>query len=250
MERLGIVTGTSRGIGAAVARALAERGWGVVGLARGEAPGELAHQIHHQRLDLSDLTGVQAWFEGPFLERFPLGRAARVGLVNNAGALAPVGPATGLSAAELGASLAVNVAAPVWLAGFVLGHAAPHAAVRVVNLSSGAASRAYPGWSAYCAGKAALHMAGEVLAGEAQAYPELEGRDLAVVSYAPHVVETRMQETLRATSEALFPMRQHFVDLAQRGELVSPEGPAAEIADLLERDDLPLHSTTRYQPPA
>ena len=50
MTRLALVTGTSRGIGTAVALALLDRGWTVQGLARGEAPPELAREgYRHER---------------------------------------------------------------------------------------------------------------------------------------------------------------------------------------------------------
>jgi len=249
MTRLALVTGTSRGIGTAVALALLDRGWSVQGMARGEAPPELAREgYRHERLDLSDLSALEHWFEEDFAPRMGELGATRVGLVNNAALLAPVGPATSLDASELATHLAVNVVAPTWLAGAVLRRAPREAVLRVVNLSSGAATSAYPGWSAYCAGKAALAMTGEVLALESEAYPELAGRDLGVVTYAPNVVATRMQEELRGTPHELFPLHQRFVELKETGSLVAPEGPAAEIADLLERNDLPAHLVARYEP--
>ena len=249
MTRLALVTGTSRGIGTAVALELLGRGWRVQGLARGEAPAALGDKgYEHRRLDLADLSALEHWFEGEFAPRLEQVGATRVGLVNNAALLAPVGPATALVASELANHLAVNVVAPTWLAGALLRRVPRAAVLRVVNLSSGAATSAYAGWSAYCAGKAALAMTGEVLALESEAYPELAGRDLSVVTYAPHVVATRMQEELRGTPAELFPLHQRFVDLEQSGALVTPEGPAAEIADLLERDDLPRHMVARYEP--
>ena len=64
MTRLALVTGTSRGIGTAVALELLGRGWRVQGLARGEAPAELACEgYQHERLDLSDLSALEHWFE-------------------------------------------------------------------------------------------------------------------------------------------------------------------------------------------
>lgn len=248
MTRLALVTGTSRGIGAAVALELLDRGWHVQGLARGQAPANLLRDSYqHQRADLSDLSALEHWFEEEFAPQLQQLGATRVGLVNNAAQLSPVGPATSLVASEFARHLAVNVVAPTWLAGALLRRLPQKAVLRVVNLSSGAATSAYPGWSAYCAGKAALAMTGEVLALESDAYPELAGRDLSVVTFLPNVVATRMQEQLRETPPELFPQHQHFIDLQQSGALVAPEGPAAQIVDLLERDDLPRHLVTRYE---
>ena len=60
----------------------------------------------------------------------------------------------------------MNAAAPAWLMGFVLRHAPADAAIRIVNVSSGAAVRGFGGVMAYCASKAALRMIGMVAAAE------------------------------------------------------------------------------------
>ncbi|KAG5459558.1 MAG: hypothetical protein BJ554DRAFT_28, partial [Olpidium bornovanus] len=60
---------------------------------------------------------------------------------------------------------------------------------RVVMVSSGAANKAYVGWSAYCCSKAALNMLTENLAAEE---PEI-----ASVAVRPGVVETEMQKIIR-----------------------------------------------------
>jgi len=59
-DRLALVTGTSAGLGLAIARALLARGWAVLGVARRPAP--LSHAAYrHQRLDLADLAAVEAF---------------------------------------------------------------------------------------------------------------------------------------------------------------------------------------------
>ncbi len=247
--KLAIVTGTSRGIGAAVARELLERDWRVMGCARGPAASELnGERYQHRVLDLSDTQAVEGWFEGEFAAASGIAQAERVGLVNNA---AVVGTALvrDLDLKEVARALTVNVALPVWLAGLVL-RLAPDCPVRVVDISSGAATSAVPGWATYCASKAALHMSGEVLVRELEEARALAGRDLRVVSYAPNVVATAIQEELRALSVECFPRRELFVDLEREGRLVDAAGPAREIARLLEDDGLPLHSTLRFLPGA
>lgn len=244
MQPLAIVTGTSRGIGLAVAQALLDRGWGVLGASRGPAGEELGPRYKHTRLDLSDLTAVEAWGRTEVAPQ--VAAAPRVALVNNAGILDPLGPADGLPLADLDTHLRVNLTTPTWLAGLVVHHTAPRTPVRIINLSSGAATKPYPGWIAYCSGKAGLQMAGEVLAIEPEAYGE--ERDLAVVSYAPNVVATAMQAQLRAADETVFPLRQRFVELHEEGGLVDAQGPAVEIANLCGSDGLPAHSTMRFSP--
>lgn len=244
-----VVTGTSRGLGPAIARALLDRGWDVVGVARSAAaPGLEGERYTHLELDLSDPQALESALAGDLGQRLAPAGAPRLALVNNAARLGPVGPVTSLDAPALAAHLAVNVAAPARLAGALLAAAPDGVALRIVNVSSGAATRAYPGWTAYCAGKAALAMTSAVLAAELESYAALERRDVRIVDYSPHVVATAMQAALRATDPADFPLRQRFVDLHEAGDLVPPEGPAREIADLLASDELPVHSTRRFQP--
>ena len=99
-------------------------------------------------------------------------------------------------------------------------------------ISSGAATGAYPGWSGYCAGKAAVDQWVRT-AGLEQARAKNGCKILAV---APGVVETAMQQEIRATPAADFPDVAKFVALHEGGELRRPEAVAPEIWALLGRD--------------
>jgi len=244
-DRICLVTGTSSGIGLAVAGELLRRGWDVVGVARRPAP--LHHaRYRHLRLDLADTARLEADLEGTFGEELALDRYGRVGLVNGAGTLDPVGPTSGAPAAGLARAFAVNAVAPIWLLGFFL-RRVRGAKLRVVDVSSGAARRPYAGWSSYCATKAALRMAGEVVGEEARSYAPGSALpvDLSLVSYEPGVVDTEMQQAVRGAVAEAFPQVARFLDLHARGQLHHPSKPAAEIADLLESDGLPPFSERR-----
>jgi benzil reductase ((S)-benzoin forming) len=230
-ESLAIVTGTTSGIGAALARRLLENGWEVAGIAR-RTP-QLAHaRYRHLAVDLQEAhraAAVIARELDPLLAARPW---ERVGLVNNAASAEPVGPAAALDAARLQRLYAVNVAVPLWLMGFVLRSAPEPAQVRIVNVSSGAAVRPFPGLAAYCSSKAALRMAGMAIA-EELASGETERR-VAILSYEPGVVDTEMQAATRAKSREEFPWVATFQGFKEKGLLAAPEIPAADIARFLE----------------
>ncbi len=231
-----LITGTTRGIGAALAEELLRRGATVTGIARGPEPPQLAGEHYrHVQLDLADLELSETRLLA-LTEEILSTRPKRVALVNNAGSLQPMRPLVRCTANELQRALTLSVTLPMWLSAHLLG-ACDSAPLRIANLSSGAASSAYPGWGAYCTGKAALHMVDRVLAVEVLEYSELAGRDFAVLTYAPGVVATEMQSEIRASAEGDFPRRQRFVELFQEGRLADEAGPARELADWLESSE-------------
>jgi benzil reductase ((S)-benzoin forming) len=175
---------------------------------------------------------------------------ARVGLVNTAAAPEGLMPVARLEPALLSRTYAVNVIAPVWLMGLVVRASSPDAALRIVNVSSGAAGTGVPGLAAYGSSKAALRLAGMSLASEIESPPKntRRRRDAAILSYEPGIVETDMQRYARSRSPDEFPWVGLFHEYAARGLLVSPERPAAEIVAFLESDPARIFTEHRLQP--
>jgi len=173
LARTALVTGASRGLGRALARALAARGWTLILDARGSAAlAEVAEE-------LSEGTRVVALpgDVGDPGHRADLAAAAeRLGgldlLVNNASALGP-SPQPAVAdypLAQLARVYEVNVFAPVGLIQLVL-PLLRRSGGRIVNVSSDAAVEPYPGWGGYGSTKAALDQLSAVLAAE---QPELK----------------------------------------------------------------------------
>ena len=180
-----LVTGASRGLGLALARALAERGWSLVIDARG------AEALEAARAELASYTRVAA-VAGDVADaghRRDL-LAAVDGpldlLVNNASTLGatPLPPLAEYPVAELEHVFRVNVVAPLALIQLALPALAPGA--RIVNVSSDAAVEAYTGWGGYGASKAALDQLTNVLAAERE--------EVRVYAVDPGDMNTQMQQ--------------------------------------------------------
>jgi len=108
-------------------------------------------------------------------------------LVNNASELGPIGPLDAFDVSRFARLFPVNVGAPLVLTQMAL----PLLAARrglIVNITSDAASGAYPGWGPYGATKAALELLTRTLAAE------LAHRDVSAVLVDPGDMRTRMQQ--------------------------------------------------------
>jgi NAD(P)-dependent dehydrogenase (short-subunit alcohol dehydrogenase family) len=160
-----IVTGASRGLGLALARALARRGRRLVIDARG------AEALEAVRAELAKLTDVIA-VSGDVADaghRRALVDAAGPSvdlLVNNASLLgpSPQPPLAEYPLEVLERVYAVNVLAPLALVQLVLPLLGEDG--RIVNVTSDAGVEAYEGWGGYGSSKAALDQLGAVLAAE------------------------------------------------------------------------------------
>jgi benzil reductase ((S)-benzoin forming) len=240
-----IVTGTTSGIGAAVAVELLRRGWMVAGIARRSSA--IDHPAYrHLSLDLADVERATAAIEA---ELSPVVSTShrRVGLVNNAAEGGTLGPLETLQPARLLHTDALNAVAPMWLMGFVVRHVPAGASLRIVNVSTGAAVHPFPGLAAYSASKAALRMAGMVLAAELESplRKTPAPADTAILSYEPGIVDTEMQTAARARPLDQFPWGRLFHDFADEGRLVPPQAPAADVVAFLESHAQPRFAERR-----
>jgi len=180
-----IVTGASRGLGLALARALAERGWRLVIDAREAGPLQDAAAELARSTDVAALSGDVADPEHRDALLAAAGGPVDL-LVNNASVLGP-GPQPYLADYPLDALervYRVNVLAPLGLIQRALPQLA--AGARIVNVSSDAAVEPYEGWGGYGSSKAALDQLTAILA--------VERHDLRVYSVDPGDMNTRLHQ--------------------------------------------------------
>ena len=186
---IALITGASRGLGLVIARVLAARGYGLViggrdteALAAAEV--ELSRDAPAVVPVAGDITDARV--------RLKLIDAARaVGglnlLVNNASELGTIGPLLAFDVPQMGRLFPVNVGAPTIL----MQLAAPLLSWRrglIVNITSDAATAAYPGWGPYGATKAALELLTRTLAAE------LREQHVSAVLVDPGDMRTRMHQ--------------------------------------------------------
>lgn len=166
-----LITGGSRGLGRALARALADQGARVALVARDPEPLQLVVDEIRQRG--GDAHAIVADVGEPGAAARIAGEAAAVLgtvnlLVHNASTLGPVPlrPLLDIRADEFEAALQVNLLGPFRLTRALAGQMALAGGGLVVHISSDAAVEAYPGWGIYSATKAALDHLGRVWAAE------------------------------------------------------------------------------------
>jgi benzil reductase ((S)-benzoin forming) len=235
-----IVTGTSRGLGLAIAQQLLQRpGTLLLALSRtvhqglANAPHAASAQLHQWPVDLAAAPAAASRVE-IWLNKLGAQTFASATLINNAAMITPPGALEDTPTELLSAALRVGLEAPVLLTGAFL-RATRHWPVprKVLQISSGLGRRAMAAQAPYCALKAGLDHFTRALALEAGA----KAHGAQVVSLAPGVIDTGMQVQLRAADPAHFPEHDRFVQLKTRGQLDPPAVAAAKVLAYLDRPD-------------
>lgn len=243
---LSIVTGSSRGLGAALVARLLAPEQRVLGLARQRNPAldALAAQrgaaLEQWTLDLADAVGAAERL-AQWLNSLSPREVASATLINNAGLLGRAAPLAEVAPATLSLALRAGLEAALLLtAVFLDGTRDWPVPRRVMNISSGLGRRAMAGSAAYCAAKAGMDHFSRCVALEEAARPN----GARIVSIAPGVIDTDMQAELRGADPALFPERARFAQLHAEGALLSADDCAARLLARLARADFGTETIT------
>lgn len=220
MQDLAVVTGAGTGLGRAIALELGRRGYPLLIMGRRAEP--LAETAALAVTPCEVVAADVASEAGRASVAAAIGDRRVAVLIHNAAVLTPVGPLATVSELEWRKAMQTNVDAPLFLTQMLLPNLAGG---RILHISSGAARNPLAGWGAYCVSKAALFMLYQML--------NAEHDDIAVGSVRPGVVDTPMQELIRAQDESQFPAVERFRQLQQDGLLRSPEEVASFIGWIL-----------------
>jgi benzil reductase ((S)-benzoin forming) len=224
------ITGASSGIGLAMARAVPFSDARVIDVSRSGVAG-----IEHFPADLADPASWSA--TAALFEKEMSGfEGERVVLVHCAGTLDPIGFAGEVDGDGYARQAVLNAAAPLALGdAFLRAAQSTRAPCILLFIGSGAATNVYEGWSAYCAGKAAVDHWVRTVGAE----QKRRGGRCRVLCVAPGVVETAMQEQIRGMNEDAFPEVERFRLLHRQGALRDPGDAARDLWAVVEADTFP-----------
>lgn len=226
-----IITGTSRGIGEALAKTIIVPGNTLFAVSRSmnedlvEYASSLNVPIYYHEADLSQRNEAELFISNVF-EKIHFTANDKIALINNAGMLEPVAPVKSIDFELTEKQLSLNLLAPFILSSVFLARTASLAIPKVIlNISSGASSHPFSGWSVYCSSKAGIDMLTKAAGLEQNA----EQHPATIFALAPGIIETGMQQLIRNTDEGLFPDRNMFIQLYEEGKLAKVDDVAQII---------------------
>lgn len=188
-----LITGASKGIGAAAARAFAEAGANVALVARnGDAIADLAGEIGQSAVaipcDVSRYWEMEAAIDACHTAFGQLDV-----LINNAGVIEPIAPLTEVEPDDWGHAIDVNLKGVFNGMRAALPGMIARGSGTILTVSSGAAHNALEGWSAYCSSKAGAAMLTRCADHEARP------AGIRVMGLSPGTVATDMQREIKAS---------------------------------------------------
>lgn len=256
-----VITGASRGLGAGMARSFLDKGYKVALCSRSDGPSDLVSSsssssdntnknttrtYYESGIDVSDENSIETFLqnvlvalETPLIDVW----------INNAGIIDPIQPIRDISGDDFVHNIHINLCGVFYATKAYINHvrdattnarsstsdsnssSSSHAPT-LINISSGAAVQGYAGWGAYCSAKAGVDRLTECV------YLEEHNEHtnfLRAYSMAPGVIDTSMQEKIRACDAADFPMVQKFLQIKDNEHFNSSSYVASQIETLFLR---------------
>ena len=223
------ISGTSRGIGKALAEELLKDSNNyVIGFSR-------TNSVKHKHFEFIpiDLSDTAKAMQFSFIDIID---ADSITLINNSGMIGQVDHMGKIENNSLIETFNVNVISPaILINNFIIAYQNISCKKLVINISSGAARNPIESWGAYCASKAALDMYTSV------AQLEQDVLDLSspvkFFSIAPGIVDTQMQDQIRNVSHDSFGEVDKFIAYKEENKLLQASLVAIKIKNIIENSD-------------
>ena len=227
-----LITGTSRGIGRAIAQKILEKGHTVLGVSRNQSDTLKSTKYFHLAFDLTNTSRLSQIME-KVSEMVDNQSFDFVCLVNNASAIEPIKSIEKCSGTEIESHVRIGLIAPMILTSmFIQKFSDYQIRKKAVFISSGAAFTAMPDDSIYCSSKAGINMFAQCVG------LEQKNREYGfeVISIGPGMVDTSMQQAVRSKNSDEFAMAGFFKQAFEDGKLQEPVKVAEKIYTILENE--------------
>ena len=208
-----IITGASKGLGSALAQISESKGERVYSLSRSKSKNGI-----FEKCDLSVPQNAENAINNIFAE-VDMAEFEMVVLINNVGTLYPITTADKIKVEGIIANLNTNLLyAIVMCSCFIRRLKVFRGLKKIVNITSGAAQKAYHGWSLYCASKAGLEHFSRCIAME----QSRAGNPVSIVNIDPVLIDTDMQTLIRDSNDKDFPDLPRFIEYKNKNKLIDP----------------------------
>ncbi|HKJ32879.1 MAG TPA: (S)-benzoin forming benzil reductase [Balneolales bacterium] len=236
-----IITGASRGFGAKLAENFAKKNITLHLIARSDLSdlkselSKKASDVFSYQFDLSKSEDIINLHQQVF-KNIQKEDTDWIVLINNAGLLKPMGPVGKYPVDDYRVNLEVNFIAPLLLTHLFVNELKEFKGEkRVVMISSGAANKAYYGWSHYCSTKAGVNRFMEVVS--------LEQKDLdypvKILAFNPGKMETNMQKEIRSQKKEDFLFVKKFINAKEHGLVGDPEIVSQKLIEVVWSENFP-----------
>ncbi len=224
--KLAIISGGSKGLGHAIAEKLIVDGYQVAEFSR-SAPHAYSIKLDFSAPDLM-LPALSANLEALAAKQWD-----EIVVVSNAASLSPIGPTSKKNSMAVLANININFTSAILFMSEVIKHFQSHPCRKVLaSISSGAALKAYSGWSLYCSANAGL----ESYVRTAAVEQETETSPFVMLNVDPGVMDTDMQSLIRSSHKDDFPAVDYFIHRKESGELSTPDQVAIGVVKILHSD--------------